>query len=140
MGDRFQLTGASVILYRGDELLLQKRSDNHCWAHHGGKVEMGEVVEDAARREVLEETGLIVDSLRLFGVFSGPDLHHRYPDGNEADIIDIVFFSDDFHGEVKPQAGEVEELRWFPAAALPEKISPPARRALLQFVETRFAK
>lgn len=96
---------------------------------------MGEIVEDAAKREVFEETGLTVNSMQLFGVFSGPDLHYIYPDGNEVDIIDIVFVCNDFSGELKKQENEVDDLQWFAMSELPEKLSPPIKRALLQFIE-----
>ena len=93
-----------------------------------------EIVEEAAKREVLEETGLTVHSLKLFGVYSGPDLYHVYPDGNEAYIIDIVYSSDDFSGVIKRQESEVNDLRWFSMAELPENLSPPIRRALHDFI------
>lgn len=85
----------------------------------------------------MEETGLTVRSLELFGVFSGPDLHHVYPDGNEVDIIDIVFTSNDFSGELKAQESEVRNLKWFDMDAVPEdgQISPPVRRPLRTFLE-----
>lgn len=102
--------------------------------YHGGQVELGEIVEEAAKREVLEETGLTVHSLKLFGVYSGPDLYHVYPDGNEAYIIDIVYSSDDFSGVIKRQESEVNDLRWFSMAELPENLSPPIRRALHDFI------
>ena len=92
------------------------------------------IVEEAAKREVLEETGLTVHSLKLFGVYSGPDLYHVYPDGNEAYIIDIVYSSDDFSGVIKRQESEVDDLRWFSMAELPENLSPPIRRALHDFI------
>lgn len=136
MGNKSQLTGASVIIYKDNKVLLQQRSDNKCWGYHGGRIEMGEVVEDAAKREVFEETGLIIHSMQLFGVFSGPDLHHIYPDGNEVDIIDIVFICDEFSGELKRQESEVDDLRWFAIDDLPDNLSPPIRRALLQFIKT----
>ena len=59
MGKKFQLCGASIITYKEGKVLLQKRKDNNCWGYHGGAVEMGEKVEDAARRELFEETGAI---------------------------------------------------------------------------------
>lgn len=136
MGNKSQLTGASVIIYKDNKVLLQQRSDNKCWGYHGGRIEMGEGVEDAAKREVFEETGLIIHSMQLFGVFSGPDLHHIYPDGNEVDIIDIVFICDEFSGELKRQESEVDDLRWFAIDDLPDNLSPPIRRALLQFIKT----
>ena len=48
MGRKFQLTGASIIIYRGSQVLLQQRNDNKCWGYHGGQVELGEIVEEAA--------------------------------------------------------------------------------------------
>ena len=51
--------GASVIVEDAEgRILLQLRSDNLCWGYAGGSVELDEVVEDAAKRELLEETGL----------------------------------------------------------------------------------
>lgn len=52
---------------------MLKRSDNNCWCFPGGAIELGEKVEDAAKREVAEETGLQVKALELFGVFSGQE-------------------------------------------------------------------
>ena len=84
--------GASVILEDAQgRILLQKRSDNHCWGYAGGSVELDEVVEDAAKRELFEETGLIAEKLELFGVFSGKETHYVYPNGDEVSNVDIVF-------------------------------------------------
>ena len=84
--------GASVIIINEkNQVLLQKRKDNLCWAYHGGSVELDEYVEDAARRELYEETGLVAKELVLFGVFSGPQMHYLYPNGDDAYIIDTVF-------------------------------------------------
>lgn len=137
MPKKFQLTGASVIVYKDNRILLQQRQDNKCWGYPGGRIELGEIVEEAAKRETLEETGLTVRSLELFGVFSGPDLHHVYPDGNEVDIIDIVFITHDFSGELKAQESEVRNLQWFDMGSVPEEgqISPPVRRPLRTFLE-----
>lgn len=128
--------GASVIVENENgEVLLQKRADNHCWGYAGGSVELDEVVEDAARRELFEETGLIAREMELFGVFSGKDTHYIYPNGDEVSNVDIVYLCRKYEGTLKCQEEEVEELRFFPADALPEHISPPVRKPLMDWVK-----
>lgn len=84
--------GASVIVENeAGELLLQLRTDNHCWGYPGGSVELGESVEETAKRELFEETGLVAEELVLFSVFSGEELYYIYPNGDEVHNIDIVY-------------------------------------------------
>ena len=134
--------GASVILINDhDEILLQRRRDNGLWAYHGGSVELNEVVEEAAARELFEETGLIAEELTLLGVFSGEDMRYVYPNGDEVSNIDLVYLCRKYSGNLRAQEDEVSELRFFPLSALPkaEEISPPNRKALFQFV-SKFKK
>ena len=51
--ERLLIAGASVIVYKGGNVLLQKRKDNGCWCYHGGCIELGEAVEETAKRELL---------------------------------------------------------------------------------------
>lgn len=54
-------------------IVLVRRVDNDRWAPPGGMVDWGETVEQAARRELEEETGLrLVSMERLVGVYSSP--------------------------------------------------------------------
>lgn len=128
--------GASVILInRQGELLLQRRRDNDCWGYHGGSVELDEVVEDAAKRELYEETGLTAHSLELFGVFSGPDMHYVYPNGDEVSNIDTVFLCYDYSGEMRADSSEVSDLKFFKPNEIPDNISPPQKKALLRYLD-----
>jgi len=52
------ITGATVIIVRGNEIFLQERSEGG-WALHGGCMERNEDITDTARREVFEEVGNI---------------------------------------------------------------------------------
>ncbi len=123
--------GASVIVEDGQgRVLLQKRTDNHCWGYPGGSTELDERVEDAAARELLEETGLIAGKLELFGVFSGPELHYVYPNGDEVSNIDVVFLCRDYSGVLRCQQEESEALCFFSPGQLPEELSPPIVRPL----------
>ena len=66
-------TGASVIVVDdAGRILMQQRQDDGTWSYPGGRVEIDETVEDAARREVREECGLVVGELSLLGVFIAP--------------------------------------------------------------------
>lgn len=47
------------------------------WALPGGHVNRGEETYDAARRELVEETGIYVDILRAVGVYAAPDRDSR---------------------------------------------------------------
>ncbi len=130
--------GASVIVEDSQgRILLQLRSDNHCWGYAGGSVELDEIVEDAAKRELLEETGLIAEKLQLFGVFSGKETHYIYPNGDEVSNIDIVFLCNKYSGELKCQKGEVDALKFFSVDEIPENISPPLRSVLKKWIDQK---
>jgi ADP-ribose pyrophosphatase YjhB (NUDIX family) len=126
---------ATLIVDEQNRLLLMKRSDSGCWGPPGGAVELGEVVETAARREVREETNLELGEMSLFGVFSGLELFYVYPNGDEVYNVTIVYLTRDWRGEVRLN-GEHTDWRWFALEDIPEAISPPIRPVLVQFVKS----
>jgi len=127
------LVGAAILVVDGkDRLLMMKRSDNDCWGIPGGSLEPGEVVESAAKREALEETNLEVGEMSLFGVYSGPELFYKYPNGDEVYNVIIAYLSRDWQGEVELNE-EHTEWRWFAANEIPEDVSPPIKPVLEQF-------
>ncbi len=66
-----------VIEVDGGIVLIRRRNPPFGWALPGGFVDYGECLEDAARREMHEETGLEVDLVELLGVYSAPDRDPR---------------------------------------------------------------
>ena len=127
--------GASVIVVDSENrVLLQLRSDNHCWGYAGGSVELDEVVEDAAKRELFEETGLVAEKLDFFGIFSGEDMQYIYPNGDEVSIIDIVYVCKEFSGTLKCQQGEVDDLKYFRVNEIPGNITSANRKALKKWM------
>ena len=72
MPDEIRPSTNGAIFNEKGEILLQRRADNGYWGLPGGKVDIGESVEQGAIREVLEETGLHVTIKRLIGVYSDP--------------------------------------------------------------------
>ena len=67
--DVVQAAGGLVVRRLGGllEIVLVHRPVQHDWSFPKGKLEPGETLEMAARREVLEETGLTCDLLRFIG-------------------------------------------------------------------------
>ena len=66
--------GIGVIAFRGEEVLLVKRGKPPrlgSWSLPGGAQHLGEPAEAAARRELLEETGIEVGPLELAAVVDG---------------------------------------------------------------------
>lgn len=114
---------AGVALFDSGKVLLQRRADDGSWGLIGGFMELGETVEEAARREVFEETGLTVAELSLFGVFSEPELL-IYPNGDQAQIMTVMFRAGRASGVLQPDA-ESLELRYFGLEDLPAPLFKP---------------
>uniref|UniRef100_UPI0037E71439 oxidized purine nucleoside triphosphate hydrolase isoform X1 n=2 Tax=Semicossyphus pulcher TaxID=241346 RepID=UPI0037E71439 len=75
------------------------------WNGFGGKVQPGESIEDGARRELEEESGLTVDSLRKIG-------NIKFEFVGETELLDVhVFRADDYNGE--PTESEEMRPQWF---------------------------
>ena len=138
--ERLMIIGGSVIVHKDGKILLQLRKDNGCWGYPGGCVELGEAVEDAAKRELLEETGLTANSLELMGIFSGKELFYTYPNGDMVANNDVVYLCEDFSGKIITKTNETTDLRWFEIDNLPDNISPPVKKPLaicLEILENR---
>ncbi|WP_316443687.1 NUDIX domain-containing protein, partial [Escherichia coli] len=76
------MVASGVFIFdSNNHLLLQQRSDNQLWGHPGGFMELGESVQDTARREALEETGLHLGEMELLGIYSGKNLDSTLQNG-----------------------------------------------------------
>ncbi|HOK58441.1 MAG TPA: NUDIX hydrolase [Methanothrix sp.] len=116
------LLAVDVVLRMDDGIVLIRRRNppfRGCYALPGGFVEIGETVEDAARREVMEETGLTATLVRLVGVYSDPD---RDPRGH---VVSICYLADG-SGELR-YGSDASDVRLFSLDKLPELAFDHAR-------------
>lgn len=133
--------GAGVIIVKDHKILLQNRADGLGWGIHAGGIDPGETFEAAAKRELQEESGLTANSIELFGVYSGQDSYLTYPNGDQVYFPTIVYTCHDFSGQLKAQAEEVAELRWFDLdQPLPEPLFSMHARLIRDFVAKENAK
>lgn len=100
-------------------------------------MELGEHAEVTAAREVFEETGLHVDNLQLFGVFSGEELYYQYPNGDEVFNVDIVFTTDEYHGVINVDVEEGKDARFYAIDQMPIAISPPVKPVVAELLRSR---
>lgn len=122
-----RLSVSAVVRRAGEpgKILLMKRSDNGHWGLPGGYMEPGESVKQAARREVLEETGYQVELGRLVGVYSDPKSHVvEYPDHNRVQIVNLCFEALAGEAGEPTTPEEVLELGFFETEALPQPFVP----------------
>ena len=85
---------ARGVLVRGGHILLCHNRKKKNYFLPGGHIEFGESARGALRREIREETGLVLDRrlLQFVGVYSDPSRIAAYPDGNIARIISAVYW------------------------------------------------
>lgn len=122
------LPGASVlVLDDGGRVLLVERTGIAGWGLPGGFMEPGERAEDAGRREVFEETGLVLGELTLLGVFSGPEYYFRYPHGDEVHNVTAAYTAPVRSGTLAVDGVELCGGRFFGVGELPEDIISPEK-------------
>ena len=115
----FPLVGVGAVIVHDGRVLLIKRGQAPLqgeWSIPGGRLELGETVRQAVRREVLEETGLTVEAIDLLGVFDRivPDADGRV----RYHYILIDFLCRVISGTLQPDS-DAEDANWFGIEQLP---------------------
>ena len=108
------LNTVTVIVFNEQrQLLLQKRKDTCDWGTIGGALELGESLEEAARRELYEEAGLKARTMKFIDVLSGKNMYYKYPNGDEVYFVMAVYEADGIEGEPTINEDEGLELKYF---------------------------
>jgi len=125
----------ALIFNNTGKLLLQCRDDMGGWGLPGGAVEPGETVEDALRREVLEETGLKIIRAAPVALLSGPGQQFSYPNGDQVQGHATVFAIRDWEGHPEADGKESKRLDFFPLTGLPKDLFPLHHHTINVFLD-----
>jgi ADP-ribose pyrophosphatase YjhB (NUDIX family) len=108
--------GAAVGNDKG-ELLLVKRADSGVWLYPTGWADVGYSAAEVVVKEVLEETGIVAEPVRLIAVLDGLRLGFtRVP------LYSLVFHCRATGGELRPHPLECADVGWFPLDSLPQPL------------------
>ena len=112
------VTADCIVFNKEDDkilvLLIQRKNDPYkdCWAFPGGFVNINESAEDAAIRELKEETGLEISTVVQLRAYSNPDRDPRER------VITIAFIAESKIKDVKG-GDDAQDARWFDVSNLP---------------------
>ncbi len=110
--------GVGIVVFRGAEVLLVERAKppiRNRWSIPGGAQEIGETVHEAARRELMEETGVEAD---LIGLIDVVDSITRDQDSRVQFHYTLVDFAAEWRSGEAAAADDVAAVRWVPLADL----------------------
>ncbi|MDA9282336.1 NUDIX domain-containing protein [Pseudomonadales bacterium] len=121
--------GVRGICYaaNSNSVLLVRHTYSKGWVLPGGGVEIGEPVEAALQRELIEEVGLICEDVRLFTLFHNRSISKR-------DHV-VIFLINSWAEKVdfeRPKL-EIAGMEWFPLNCLPDELTPCTRYALEEY-------
>lgn len=122
-----QIRASGLIRNEAGHVLLAQRADVMLWDVPGGSVELGETPATALVRELSNETGLQVVPQSVIGVYAGPDWAWTYPNGDQADIFNILIACTIAGGRLTLQGRQNLRIAFFPTDALPSLLPRTAR-------------
>lgn len=118
--------GIGVLIIKGNKLLMGKRKNANgegSYGTCGGHLEYGETLEEAVKREVFEEAGLKIKSLKFICVSNFLHYSDHY--------IDISFLGEVMDGKPKvKEPDKVESWEWYDLDNLPSPIFKPVEVVL----------
>lgn len=134
MEEKRPRVGVGVFLIENNTILLGLRNpqkivpngelhEQGTWGIPGGKVDFGETLVDAAKRELLEETGILVENLEFLNIQDNIELDSHY--------VSVIFLATKWRGiPIVKEPDKMMEWKWFSLDHLPENMYSPSLKGI----------
>ena len=120
-----------IVFDERQRILLVRHSEGDVWVTPGGSIEPNESPADAAVREMWEETRLLVEPVRVLGVYGGPEFQITYTNGDRVTYLMTVFQCRILRGEMQPDGVETLEMAFVSQSEIAAlKLAPWAQAVL----------
>jgi 8-oxo-dGTP diphosphatase len=146
MADKKMGMGFGIMILKDNKVLLGKRHDDPekassalhgegTWTMPGGKLHFGEDLQEAAAREVLEETGLKVDPKKLKLISLTNDIV------TDAHFMTVGWLCTEFEGEPKVlEPDEITRWDWFDIKKLPKPMYKSSEKVMKNYLDREIYK
>lgn len=144
MGEEKIGIGIGIMLMKDGKILLGKRHEDPekassllkgagTWTMPGGKLHFSESFEEGAKREVMEETGIKLNNVKVICINNDKI--------EEAHFVTIGLLSEDFEGEADvKEPNEIVKWKWFDLDNLPSPLYFPSSKVLENYKNKEFYK
>jgi len=136
--DKIARAGVGIIILKDNKILLGKRNEGNVlggdsWTCPGGKLEFGENIIDAAKREAEEETSIKVNEMKLISVSNDIAYSNHF--------VTLGFLCKEFEGQPKiMESNKITEWKWFSLDELPKPLFLPSEKLINNYKEGKIYK
>lgn len=138
--DYIGVSAGAMIFNDKGKLFLSKRSQNAknergCWETPGGSVDFGETLEQAVKREIIEEYGVDIEIIEQF-----PAADHIIPDEHQHWVA-TTFLARIKNGQTPKimEPKKCDGIGWFPLSNLPQPLSIITKIDLEEYKKRKMA-
>ena len=126
-----------IIVNEENKILIGKRINSHApyYSIPGGHVELGETFEEAAIREIKEETNLIIEQPRVIAITNNLETYQK----ENKHYVSIILLVDNYQGALEnKEPYKCEEWQWIEPVNLPEPHFDASKQGVACFLKNTF--
>lgn len=122
-------TVSGALLNDQHQVLVQERTDTGDWSFPGGYMGFGENFHQTLKREMLEDSGMKVEPVKILAVLDGADDPFSYPNGDRVQPVTVFYLVKPVGGQpIQSKTKETVRTKWFDVNHTPKMFNPQNER------------